>query len=499
MFSPSKRDAQRTDEIIDMLDNGDLTPSDTDAVAYLAELTPMEFDRVCVKEAKKLGVLAETLKSEVKKRRRGSADDIRGRVMELPEPEPWPDAVEGGALLTSLSAVVSEHMVLPPGAADAVALWVLHAHTHDSSGISPLLAVTSPTPECGKSTLLTLLGELVPRPLPASNITAAALFRAVEQWRPCVLVDEADTFLKQSDELRGVINSGHSKATAYVVRTTGDDHEPRQFRTWAPKVIAAIGTLSPTLASRSIAIELRRMAPGESVNPLRGDRLEHLEPYARKAARWAQDNISELRDSDPAIPESLRGRTADNWRHLFAIADLAQGEWPRLAREAAETLGAKGSAVTPPIMLLEDIRRVFADKAKTRGDVVKFLSSTELAEALVDFEDRPWPEWGRTQKPVSSAQIARLLKPFNIKPVKTRVDGYTAGTRGYTLEKLSDAFARYLPQAPGATPPQVNGGAGFGDFEVPQPNPAVALTIPVKPSGVAGCGGVAPGNSEERL
>jgi hypothetical protein len=77
---------------------------------------------------------------------------------------------------------------------------------------SPILAVTSPTPECGKTTLLTLLSALVPRALSAANITAAATFRAVEKWRPTLLIDEADTFLRDNDDLRGVLNSGHSRA-----------------------------------------------------------------------------------------------------------------------------------------------------------------------------------------------------------------------------------------------------------------------------------------------
>ena len=167
----------------------------------------------------------------------------------------------------------TRHVVLPVGGADAAALWTLHAHAHDTAAISPILAITSPTPECGKTTLLTLLGALVPKPLAASNITAAPLFRAVEKWRPTLLIDEADTFLRDSDELRGIINSGHNRGAAFVIRSVGDDHEPRQFMTWAPKVIALIGKLPPTLASRAIHIEMRRLGPGETVEPVRADRL----------------------------------------------------------------------------------------------------------------------------------------------------------------------------------------------------------------------------------
>jgi putative DNA primase/helicase len=99
--------------------------------------------------------------------------------------------------------------------------WVVEAFD-----ISPLLSITSPTKRCGKSTLLDIVALLAPRAVPASNITAASLFRIVEKFSPTLLVDEADTFLGDNDELRGIINSGHRRSSAFVVRTVGDDHEP---------------------------------------------------------------------------------------------------------------------------------------------------------------------------------------------------------------------------------------------------------------------------------
>jgi hypothetical protein len=113
---------------------------------------------------------------------------------------------------------------------------------------------------------LTVLGALVPKPLPASNITPAALFRAVEHFSPTLLVDEADTFLYgEREELRGVLNSGHTRALAYVVRTVGDEHEPRKFSTWAPKALALIGKLplktAPSLY-RYVARRRKRKSSG---------------------------------------------------------------------------------------------------------------------------------------------------------------------------------------------------------------------------------------------
>jgi hypothetical protein len=64
------------------------------------------------------------------------------------------------------------------------------------------------------------------------------------------LIDEADTFLKENDELRGILNTGHRRG-GQVTRTIGDDHEPRQFSTWAPVAIAMIGRLPDTLEDRA--------------------------------------------------------------------------------------------------------------------------------------------------------------------------------------------------------------------------------------------------------
>src|SRR5699024_3473516 len=122
--------------------------------------------------------------------------------------------VDGAALANELVALIRRYVVLSESEATAIALWIFHCHAHDCARISPLLAVVSPQPRCGKTTLLSLLAALVPKPLPAANITAAALFRGVERWRPTLLIDEADTFLQNSDELRGVLNSGHNRASA---------------------------------------------------------------------------------------------------------------------------------------------------------------------------------------------------------------------------------------------------------------------------------------------
>lgn len=455
----------------------------------LAKLGPVDYDRARKNEALALGCGAPALDKEVERRRPKHQANAPGEDSGMFQKfDPWPDHVDGAALLDGIAGIIERHMVLPPCAADAIALWVLHAHAHDTASISPLLAVTSPTPECGKSTLLILLGGLVPKPLTASNITAAALFRSIEKWSPTLLVDEADTFLRNSDDLRGIIDSGHNRGTAYVLRTEGDNHDPRRFVTWAPKVIALIGKLHATLANRAIHIELRRMGPGETVEPTRADRLDFLIPLHRQAARWAEDNRDRLAYIDPDLPATLRGRTADNWRHLFAIAETAGGDWLERAKSAAEALTAKDAGQTAAILLLKDMRDLFADAAHDGR-----IASKELAEILGGREDRPWSEW-KNGKPITQRQIARLLEPFGVGPGTVRT---SAGTpKGYRTEQFEKLFASYLTPFLAATPPQVPDTNGFSDSRSATLGVNVADRKVPKATDTNTCGGVADRNPE---
>lgn len=466
--------------------------SDEDTIRRLAAMSRFEYDRQRETEAERLDVRVGTLDHEVARVRRDrqAADEGAGQVVALSDPEPWPEPVDGAELLDALAETIARHVILPTGAVEAVALWVLHSHAHESAAISPILAVTSPTPECGKTTLLTLLDRLVPRPVSASNITAAALFRAVERWRPTLLVDEADTYLRDSDELRGVLNSGHARASAWVIRTVGDDHEPRMFPTWGPKAVALIGRLPATLMSRSIHVELRRLAPEETVDPLRRDRLQHLEPLRRKAWRWAQDHIEALAEADPQMPGTLRGRAADNWRPLIAIADLAGGEWPARARRAAEALVGSDVGETAGVMLLEDVRRVFEERGQDK------IASVDLVDALGAMEDRPWPEW-RNGRPITAPQLAKLLKPFGIAPRSLRLDDGRTGIKGYRLDSFRDAFTRYLPAAP-ATPLHSGQTAAPSVTEAATSGDSVADEDAHNPAGDRKCSGVADHNPSHR-
>lgn len=378
----------------------------------------------------------------------------QGQPLDLYAPPLWPHAVHGAELLDALTKAVKRYVVMEAGCPEAVALWVIHAHALAATSISPRLSITSPERGCGKTTCLDLIERLVPRPLPTSNVTSAAVFRSIEAAGPTLLIDEADTFIKGNDELRGILNSGYRRSGAYVVRVVGDDHEPRRFSTWAATVIAMIGKLPSTLADRSIGIRLRRRRHDEEITPLSADKTKEQETLARKAARWVKDNLERLRDAEPTMPSGIFNRTADNWRPLLAIADAAGGAWPEIARAAAQTLSrakvAEGDQ-SLGVALLADIRDAFIAAEKDR------LPSQDVVNALTNPETSQWREVRSGGRPITSPTMAQMLAEFQIRPINMRVMVKIQGKpqervrKGYLRADFEDLWQRYLP--PLAPPP----------------------------------------------
>ena len=150
-----------------------------------------------------------------------------------------------------MTTLVRQYVVVSVDGRMQVALWILHCCSERFRIYFTDSRHHNPTKRCGKTTILEVVSMSTPRAVSSSsNITAAALFRIVEKYSPTLLVDEADTFFGGQCRARGVMNSGHRRSSAFVVRTVGEDHEPRQFSTWGPKAIALIGKLPATVEER---------------------------------------------------------------------------------------------------------------------------------------------------------------------------------------------------------------------------------------------------------
>lgn len=429
-----------------------LNPSLNDTIALLAQLPTPEYDRVRKTEAQRLKIQVKTLDEQVKAARLQATP---GNQPPFPTVEPWPTEVLPAQMLDEVTEVILRYVVMDTHQARAAALWIAMTWVIEVVEVAALALITAPEKACGKSQLLVIFGHLVARPLPAANSTASFLFRAIEMWHPTLLVDEADTFIRESEELKGIINAGHTRHNAYVGRVVavGDAYEPRLFIVWGAKAFAGIALerhLPDATISRGILFVLRRKLPHEKVARLRHADRETFVTLARKLARFAQDFSERIRQSRPALPDVLSDRAQDNWEALFAIAECAGPRWREYAEDAALKLSARSDdSASKGNELLADIKAVFERKGVTR------ISTADLLAALIlDDTEAPWATYNRG-KPLSPRQLGRLLDPYGINSKTVRFGPLTP--KGFELTQFTDAFARYLTPSAEAVVPSSDG------------------------------------------
>jgi Protein of unknown function (DUF3631) len=365
-------------------------------------------------------------------------------------PIPTPQVVDGAGLLGELRAAFTRYVVFPsPQAPDAVTLWTAATHAQPAWEHAPRLAVVSPLKRCGKSRLLDVVAETCHAPLITVNATIAAVVRSIGADPPTLLVDEADTLWgtrKQADaneDLRGLLNAGHQRNRP-MLRWDVTSRTAEQLDTFAMALLAAIGELPDTIMDRAVVVRMRRRAPGEHVQPYRTRRdAPPLHDLRESLSGWARAHLRELQHAQPAMP--LEDRAADTWEPLIAIADLAGDDWPARARYAAQVMTAAEAQqeedASAGVRLLGDLREVFGNEDA--------LYTTTILDRLHKLEDAPWADWyGR---PLSTRDLAKLLRPYQVRSKSVREHGTGTSLKGYARADLHDAWQRYVVPTPQAT------------------------------------------------
>jgi len=412
-----------------------------------AHLKPVKLAQLARLLAPSLKVSAETLKRSIQ-------TESEQRDAELVNPEPWPEPVDGAKLADEIVTVLRRHVVMGQQKANAIALWIFLTYLEAAVDCLPILVIRSPEKRCGKSTLLDVLGRLVNKQLQSSNCSVAAIYRIIEKLHPTLLIDEVDTWLKDNEEARGVINSGHTRGSAFVLRCNKDSGEPERFSTWAPKVLAGIGRLSDTLVDRSITITLERRKPTDEITKLRDANSDQFNRIRQQLIRWATDHLEEIKEARPTIPVTLNDREGDNWFPLLAIAGQIGEDWKTKAEAAAQTLSGSDDAETVPTQVLVALKGIY-DQFKDED----FLPTSKIVEELNQERDCPWADW---KNGMTDAKLGQILGQFGIKSKRPTIEIEEASTKGsttvkkkvsgYYREHLEPVFERYIYTAPSVTP-----------------------------------------------
>jgi Protein of unknown function (DUF3631) len=352
-------------------------------------------------------------------------------------------------LLVRVERFVRRFVVLGEAQATAIVLWVAHSWAVEAAYATPYLHVRSAEPESGKTRLLEVTGELVREPLSTMNISDAALFRAIEQKSPTLLIDEVDAIFgpkaREHEDKRSLLNAGYRRGLLAYRMGGANSRVLESFAVFCPKMLVGIGGLPATLASRCLRVELKRRRLSEPVEDFYpedvSDEADELKLWL---GSWSSVAVETLRAARPDRIDGLRDRTNEVWRPLLAIAELADDGWGVRARRAAIELvdDNEDGEASLGLLLLSDVRAVFDERDVER------LTTADLLAALALFDESPWGEWWLdpttgTPRRGASRRLAKLLAPYGIR--STTVRGSDRVAKGYKREDFADAWERFLP------------------------------------------------------
>ncbi|WP_192577914.1 DUF3631 domain-containing protein [Francisella sp. LA112445] len=399
----------------------------------LAKLDDLQYEQIYEEKAKELNVKPSFVTKQVEKIKtlaRKENDDIVESI------DGFDGSVCGVELADQIESIFDRYVFLPEGGNTAITLWIMGTYVFNSFRIFPNLSITSPERRCGKSSTLDLIEALANKSLLTSNITPAAIFRLIEKYQPTLLIDEADTFVSgRNDDMIGIINSGHAKNRAVIIRTVGDNYDSKKFSTWSPKVFASIKPLQGTVMDRSIEVRLRRKTIHEIVDRLPVNFKDQCLEIRSKLLKWGTDHQDDIRFAKVSLPRIENDRAMDNWHPLFCIAENLDSDWLDKCIKAYKVITFNRDQKTHQIQLLEDIAEIFEVTNYER------IFTAELISHLIQMEERPWVSWLHG-KPINANALAKMLAGFEIYSSTLRRD-YNR-KKGYKRSDFEDAFNRYL-------------------------------------------------------
>lgn len=262
------------------------------------------------------------------------------------------DRIDGAETLEYARRFLAHFAVWPSEAAlTACALWAGHAWARDASRTlvwlsTPRLLFSSAEPGSGKSHAMTLVSRLCPDPEVMVEPSEPAVAHSIGEHRT-LAIDELDVLFgagQRKAAIRAVVNMGYTVDGTWDRVRNGSVH---RISTFGPMLLAGLdkvdtgtsGTMAATL-SRCIRVKMRK-APEDWRAPRFGRQARFAASViGERLGMWCAQELPALAAHVPDTDLGLR--EAQLWEPLLTVADIAGGDWPALARDAADELITTG-------------------------------------------------------------------------------------------------------------------------------------------------------------
>jgi DNA primase catalytic core len=184
--------------------------------------------------------------------------DVPNSVYDFLNGEAEVDPVE---LFNQIRSLVETYLDLPdPRYYILLPLWCIGTYCFMLFDSYPYIYLNA-TKRSGKTRTIEIAGPICFNGIISASVSDASMYRSVETDRCVFFCDEAEKFKgknpKDMSERLEIFNSGYKKSGS-VRRCEGDNHIPRDFSTYSPKLLANIDGLDSTAADRTLVLRLLR-------------------------------------------------------------------------------------------------------------------------------------------------------------------------------------------------------------------------------------------------
>jgi hypothetical protein len=331
--------------------------------------------------------------------------------------------------------------------------WIVHTYLIHLFDYTPYLHIFSATKQCGKSLLLSLINDLSYKSNMVINFTES-IFRFLDKEEPTLCIDEIDKLNKEKeDSVWGIINNGFSRRGGFVLRTVGNNFEPKQFKNFSAKVLSGIdrSSIPDTVQDRSIPIELVRKLNSEPVARFRhreqiqiiDEITTMLEPLTTATARSFDDENSLFDEThENALIETYEDliqndRALDIVEPLVVVASMGTVDWLEKTINAVARLTNRQDEEDMNIDL--EILRV-CNHIRMYNLGSKHIFSSDLVDSIRKQSDTELAHLNGYG--IDQSYLAKRLKVFGIRSKKVRIG--TETKQGYEWNDFVDPAKRFL-------------------------------------------------------